>query len=383
MPSRLVEPHAPISAVEKPASVPSQGSGQWGLHYANVRLFSKNEPKGDENMDWFEKLVGFREGSYDETRNKLRISENQLISKINGAKFSTGTLKILSLAELRSEARKTNSDGRLKVSQVVGDVRLMHRDRANAGALFQVASQFNLLEMIGPSITPEHGVTRYQNDPTQGPACAIAAGAATIFRNYFVSVGQKFGQSADCQIDTIAKLEKQLASDLGLENQSLWSMQNGYALPNATRLSAITHHLRSLDDAGRDKLRENLEIGIHWNVEATEVCGPERFFVSQAFCSAMPVSYSGISSEFWDPLGCLVLEAAYEATLWAGIINNQRSRIVYLTLLGGGAFGNPEEWIYSALRRALSLVKDRDIDVRIVNFRQSSSKIERIIRDFS
>ena len=55
----------------------------------------------------------------------------------------------------------------------------------------------------------------------------------------------------------------------------------------------------------------------------------------------------------------------------------------FVRLLGGGAFGNPEEWIYSALRRALSLVKDRDIDVRIVNFRQFSSKIERIIRDFS
>ena len=48
-----------------------------------------------------------------------------------------------------------------------------------------MASQFNLLEMTAPSITPEHGVARYQLDRTQGPACAIAAGAATIYRNYF------------------------------------------------------------------------------------------------------------------------------------------------------------------------------------------------------
>jgi len=37
-------------------------------------------------------------------------------------------------------------------------------------APFQVASQFNLLEMTGPSVTPEHGVARYAHDPTQGPA---------------------------------------------------------------------------------------------------------------------------------------------------------------------------------------------------------------------
>ena len=47
------------------------------------------------------------------------------------------------------------------------------------GALFQVASQFNALEMISPTVTPEEGATRYEHDRTQGPACAMAAGAAT------------------------------------------------------------------------------------------------------------------------------------------------------------------------------------------------------------
>jgi hypothetical protein len=41
----------------------------------------------------------------------------------------------------------------------------MHQSPTNAGAVFQVASQFNLLEMISPEITPEHGVT-YQHDRT-------------------------------------------------------------------------------------------------------------------------------------------------------------------------------------------------------------------------
>jgi hypothetical protein len=56
---------------------------------------------------------------------------------------------------------------------VTGDVRRMHLLPESAGALFQLASQFNLLEMTGPEVTPENGVTIYQHDHTQGPACAI------------------------------------------------------------------------------------------------------------------------------------------------------------------------------------------------------------------
>jgi hypothetical protein len=57
---------------------------------------------------------------------------------------------------------------------VTGDVWRMHLLPENAGALFQLASQFNLLEMTGPEVTPENGVvTIYQHDHTQGPACVI------------------------------------------------------------------------------------------------------------------------------------------------------------------------------------------------------------------
>ena len=80
----------------------------------------------------------------------------------------------------------------------------MHADPELEGALFQVASQFNLLEMTGPSVTPEDGVTRYSHDHTQGPACAIAAGAATIYRNYFAPVDGQSGQTRERQLDAFA-----------------------------------------------------------------------------------------------------------------------------------------------------------------------------------
>ena len=92
--------------------------------------------------------------------------------------YAVGTLTLPSLAELRSRASEVSWPGRLRLSIAEGDVRAMHGKPENRGALFQVASQFNMLEMVGPHVTPEDGVTRYEYDRTQGPACAMAAGAA-------------------------------------------------------------------------------------------------------------------------------------------------------------------------------------------------------------
>ena len=119
-------------------------------------------------MDWFERLTGFRETAYDDTRRKLKIEGGELHSLVNGKSYGIGELELVSLASLRERVKLVGGpSGRLKVNVVRGDVRAMHHAPENAGALFQVASQFNLLEMTSPSITPEDGVTRYQHDPTR------------------------------------------------------------------------------------------------------------------------------------------------------------------------------------------------------------------------
>lgn len=85
-----------------------------------------------------------------------------------------------------------------QVGIVTGDVRQVHQMPQYAGSLLQVANQFNALEMVGPSATPEDGVTRYENNRTQVPACALAGGAATICRNQFLPVGEQIGAGQDC-----------------------------------------------------------------------------------------------------------------------------------------------------------------------------------------
>ncbi|WP_423186374.1 hypothetical protein ACO1PK_14805 [Alishewanella sp. d11] len=50
----------------------------------------------------------------------------------------------------------------VSLEEFVADVLELHANPDNAGALFQVASQFNLLEMVSPNVTAEQGITRYQ-----------------------------------------------------------------------------------------------------------------------------------------------------------------------------------------------------------------------------
>ena len=326
--------------------------------------------------NWFEELFGFSEQSYDETRKNLEVVGTTLRSRINQRSYVIGELTTPSLRELRDEAARVvdGCRGRLKVSNISGDVRSMHRHPANHHALFQVASQFNLLEMVGPDVSPEDGVTRYVSDRTQGPACAIAAGGATVYRNYFVPVAGQAGQTRDRQIDCLSDLGAMLSN----ASQALWTMRNGYALCTEKGLATIARKLEALDVHGIDELRDVLRIGLHRGVQVTDVEYAQ--LVSQAFCSALPVSYTNIPSERWKSFAVLVLEGAYEATIWAAVINacHSGSKVLFLTRLGGGAFGNEPQWILDAIRRALMKVVDVDLDVRIVSYGKPDASLERL-----
>lgn len=336
-------------------------------------------------MDWFERLTGFREGSYEATRRQIQVEGRQLRSRVNGKGYDIGELELVSLQTLRERVQRSGGlPGKLKIGIVTGDVRHLHHFPEYEGALFQVASQFNLLEMVGPTVTPEDGVTRYTMDRTQGPACAIAAGAATVYRNYFAPVGNAFGQTSERQLDGLAEIGVALSEALNQPRETLWTMQNGYALCTQDGLEAINMYLRTLTPEKVDTLREKLRIGLHRDVEVTDVDREPRPHVSQAFCSALPVSYSRVPQPYFQIFASLILEAAYEATICAAVCNAQRgvSNVVLLTRLGGGAFGNSDDWIDAAIRRSLHRAVDFDLDVKLVTYGTPSRTLLEIVREF-
>jgi hypothetical protein len=231
-------------------------------------------------------------------------------------------------------------------------------------------------------VTPEHGVARYAGDPTQGPACAIAAGAATVYRNYFAMVGDVAGQTRHRQLDAFANFGAAVARGLGRTGDGLWTMRNGYAMFTRPGVDLMSAHVESLDHKARDVLRQHLQVGLHWDVEVTDADDTPGPQVSQAFCSALPVSYnnslSGTRGANWAPLAQLVLDAAYEATLWAAVLNAQRgaSNTVLLTSLGGGAFGNDEVWIRAAMQHAIQAVSGHGLDVVFVSYGAPSPELK-------
>ena len=325
---------------------------------------------------WFEKLTGFSEQSPEHVRANVTVDGVELTSRVNGRRMICGSLETPTLADLRRRTEScAYSTGRTTIREVVANVQDLHSDEGNAGSLFQVASQFNLLEMVSPSVTPERGVGIYEHDCTQGPACAIAAGAGTIYRNYFATVNGYTGQSEANQINCLADI----GAALGNSDGHLWEMRNGYALASESGLVEISKILRAMTDSERDDLRKLLRIGIQWDTQVT--IDDHRHVVSQVYCSAMPVAYSHYTSSLWADFASLILEAAYEATFCAAILNsiNTGNNTLFLTLLGGGAFGNDTDWIIRGIQRAVELYSDYRLDVAIVSYGSSKQCIQELI----
>ena len=324
---------------------------------------------------WFEQLTGFKEESPDQVRANLYVEGEHLISRVNNAAFSYGRLDQPSLEELRRTVLLDQLNGHIKLSEVVADVQKLHTLPENNGATFQVASQFNLLEMASPDVTPEQGVNGYYFDKTQGPACAIACGAGTIYRNYFVDLGTQIGQTAHKQIDCLSDV----GAILNNRERKLWAMTNGYALASSEGLKSISRELSGLTETDYEALKGKLRIGVQNNAEVT--ISADKIKVSQCYCSALPVGYSNIPALQWEAFSRFVLEATYEATFYAALQNFKKTgnRRLFLTLVGGGVFGNKSEWIFDAIGLALSRFAKVPLDVKIVSYGASNGQVRSFI----
>ena len=104
-------------------------------------------------------------------------------------------------------------------------------------------------------------------------------------------------------------------------------MKNGYALCTRAGLDGIAEHLGALQPEQLDILRGKLRVGMHRDVEVTDAEGERRPLVSQVFCSALPVAYTRVPPSHWEAFASLVLEAAYEATMSAALLNAQTRRV--------------------------------------------------------
>lgn len=66
---------------------------------------------------------------------------------------------------------------------------------------------------------------------------------------------------------------------------------------------------------------------------------------------------------------------------YAALLNyeNTGNNRVFLTLVGGGAFGNHFSWIFDAIRKAFDKFKETNLDVRIVSYRESNPSVNSLV----
>jgi hypothetical protein len=350
-----------------------------------------------KTKSWFKNFFGFKESEIPSTNRHAFLQEYIEIrnedsdqgeifckKKGKGKKGKTyrfGRLEIASLANLRAQVQVVLAKlptQKNQVSEIVGDVSDFHEDPQNENAVFQVASQFNLLEMLEPELRPEDGITIYCKDGTQGPACALSAPAGTLYRNYFVKVNPnkpQRGQTYNRQIHTLAALEKALGVKL--------KRQNGYVFVKSVKqLSKITDFIAKQTPEQRDALMQLVEVGIQWNTEVNDA----QKYVQQVYASALAISYHDhvdelLDTSLWPRFASLVLDAAYEATLLTTILNLAKNGCgrVYLTTLGGGVFGNKHTWIYGAIEKTIAKMPQVGLDIKVVSYKESKPIVNEMI----
>lgn len=346
---------------------------------------------------WFSQLFGFMEGDYSETQKQFTYCRETGIlrsSALPERAFFAGSFETPSLEELRMRVNIEVAVGRLGRKQIavvedVGDVSEFHIQPENEGTLFQAASQFNTLEHTSQSGVPEKGITCYAGDHTQGPACATSCSPGTVVRNYF-AFGSGEGQTRDHQVQNLADVEALLENG----EEKYFKVRNGYTLASSESLARLTKLIDG-DDVLQDRIRKKLRIGLQADTEVVAskfgsqlYAGPTQL-VTQAYCSAVSASSGLCRNQDWKSFASLVLEAAYEATMYAAVENFLRnpskpgSRKVFLTALGGGVFGNDMQWIKQALRKALLTFAHVGLEVHLVSYGGSTLEFAQLQQEFS
>lgn len=324
-----------------------------------------------------------------------------------------GTLKAGSASKsiANDDTAKKDKTSRTEtvLKNIVGEARSMHSDDlvVKNGDIVQAASQFNTLEFPGPSTIPEEGIEGYLYDHTQGPACALACFAGTAYRNYLVplssasslptngsSAGASRGQTKERQLNGMDRVEEYLIQKYSFPSCP-WKVQNGYVDVSSANDLGRLNSLLSESANGKlgDEIISRVRIGIQEDTEVTDILlkthGGQvdptskvgRKFVTQTYNSAISIGYSRYPKSLWTPIARIVLDATYEATLLVGLLKTieaiqkqQEQPTIFLTKVGGGVFGNDDDWIRESITKAIDRVHGLQcgigLDIRVVHFGQ-------------
>ena len=266
------------------------------------------------------------------------------------------------------------------------DVAYLQSNAENNGAMFQVASNFNGVEAVKEASWPDEAefLTNYVDDNTQGPAASVSAGPAAISRVLlpFYKEGDsvpaaEWRQTREQQVEMLGDVKE------------YYSVVNGYVVQQGSE------RVPEDPEAVVSRVRVCVQVGAQvtfgctnqWEQTLETVPAPatpaNTQRVSQVFCAAMNLrqgasGYVNAALPESPRLAALLLEAAYRGTYLAALRHGCPK--LFLTLIGGGAFGNNIDTILETIGRVHLEVacKEKNAtlkEVHVVLFNEPSGMI--------
>lgn len=309
-----------------------------------------------ETSGWMKWFLGVREREL-LTRREAVYKEGSFVNVATGRQWPAGQFDWPSIQELRKQVEaKVVPDFDARASPVlrvvdacdVGELQAMLRTEDRA--MVQIASNFNCLENPSRGCLPDYGglVENYCVDATQGPAASFGVPAASLLRAHYAfhdpsKPPEEWGQTAKQQVELSGSVAKYFGKCV-----------NGKV--------TLTGEEEALSPSQIGEVAEQIKVGIHRDAQVIFGRGSSEIYMAMLEEPYPLVDQVISASVNWRSPGArpaqeqllsltrAALRAAYEGAYLAAI---ERGRhLLLLTLIGGGAFGNPQEMILEELAAA-------------------------------
>ena len=226
-------------------------------------------------------------------------------------------------------------------------------------AMVQIASNFNALEVPNRDCAPDHGglVTNYAVDSSQGPAASFGVPAACLLRAHYPFRAEdvdpsEWGQTIHRQIELLSGVRSQF----------------GTAVNGKVTLRGDETPIDS--DEEMRTVADRIQVGLHSDAQVIFDRGPcdaagkvqlqllpldRRPLVDQVLAASVNLNSLGVVPQSAERTRWLVraaLRAAYDGAYLTSIVRERR--LLVLTLIGGGVFGNQVDDIIEAIAEAHS-----------------------------
>jgi hypothetical protein len=337
---------------------------------------------------WVKVATGYEENVWTdlvkEKNNTLWSVEGNRVKLIqqNGTPIDTGGMFLLTIDELRKNILyKYKQTAKFQLIEIIqpndsnsrpnpADIKLIMSNKKQAeGGMFQAASQFNALECKNDqtsSYNPRF-FTMYKDDGTQGPTLSLTAIYSAIARRDCIYIKDDKKSQYEKPLNYLSEVKDK-------NGNSYFNVNNGYFQSYGVSKEEFPKDSKTLENLrGKVKVVFQKDIPIIHDTRARpfhEVMGlTERFEAHQVFTAAMDISQStgkyamgkgpqATSDPYQkfkpyvpdeNDLRCVdfVLDAAYESSYLAA--HYCGAKTLWLTLVGGGVFGNPIENILKAI----------------------------------